>query len=176
MRVLLVEGDDVLRSVLTRDLEQAGFAVDAAADAQRGAFLGVGGSCDVAILDLNLPGLSGLEVLRQWRASGQSMPVLVLTAREQRHERVQALQAGADDHLGKPFDRDELLARLGALLRRRRAERGTRLARQRFAPDDARQTASVEEGGRSHELATGLDETTASGLLHDVSRVLGFEG
>lgn len=118
MRLLLIEDDDLLRTTLKADLERAGYAVDAASDGTQGEFLGATEHYDVAVLDLGLPGVPGLEVLRRWRAAGIGFPVLVLTARGLWHERVEGLKAGADDYLGKPFHLEELLARLQALLRR----------------------------------------------------------
>lgn len=101
------------------DLEAAGFAVVGAMDGEIGEFLGATEPFDAAILDLGLPGLSGLEVLRRWRAANNPLPVIVLTARDAWHEKVDGFKAGADDYLGKPFHVEELLARLRALLKRR---------------------------------------------------------
>jgi two-component system OmpR family response regulator len=154
MRLLLVEDDELLRTTLTRDLEGAGFAVDSAADGERGEFLGSTEHYDIVVLDLGLPRLSGLEVLRRWRASGEMMPVIVLTARDQWHERVEGLQEGADDYLGKPFRVEELLARIQALLRRGVA-RGVRLACNGVELDEERQTAIVD--GTRSEALTALE-------------------
>jgi len=154
MRLLLVEDDELLRTTLTRDLEGAGFAVDCAADGERGEFLGSTEHYDIVVLDLGLPRLSGLEVLRQWRASGVMVPVIVLTARDEWHERVEGLKAGADDYLGKPFHVEELLARTKALLRRGVA-RGVRLARNGVELDEERQTAIID--GTRSEALTGLE-------------------
>lgn len=118
MRLLLAEDDDLLRSTLKRDFERLGYAVDAASDGDRAEFLGATEHYDVAVLDLGLPKLPGLEVLRRWRDAGMALPVIVLTARDQWHERVEGLKAGADDYLGKPFHFEELAARITALLRR----------------------------------------------------------
>lgn len=155
MRLLLVEDDDLLRSTLKRDLERAGFAVDAAADGVQGEFLGATTSYDAVVLDLGLPGLPGLEVLRQWRAGGHSMPVLVLTARDQWHERVEGLKAGADDYLGKPFHFEELQARIGALLRRGRVAHGPRLACEGIELDEEHQAAVID--GQRTEPLTALE-------------------
>jgi two-component system OmpR family response regulator len=127
MRLLLVEDDEVVRSTLERDLQRAGYAVDCAVDGETGEFLGSTEQYDIVVLDLGLPRLSGLEVLRRWRDAGVMVPVIVLTARDEWHERVEGLKAGADDYLGKPFHVEELLARSQALLRRGIA-RGVRLA------------------------------------------------
>jgi DNA-binding response OmpR family regulator len=151
VRVLLVEDDAVLRETLERDLERAGFAVDTAADGDSGEFLGSSEDYDAVVLDLGLPGLPGLEVLARWRAGGHLMPVIVLTARDQWHERVAGLRAGADDYLGKPFHFEELLARLQALIRRGRPRHGPRLCRHGVALDDEHQ-AAILDGERSVPL------------------------
>lgn len=118
MRLLLVEDDLELARGLRRDLAAAGYAVDWAKDGIEGAFLGGDQPYDVIVLDLGLPGRPGLVVLRDWRGAGLATPVLILTARDAWHERVDGLKAGADDYLGKPFHLEELLARLQALTRR----------------------------------------------------------
>lgn len=118
MRLLLVEDDLNLSRSLKTDLEAAGYAVDTAADGEQGEFLGMTESYDIVILDLGLPKMSGLEVLKKWRAAQNSLPVIVLTARDAWHEKVDGFKAGADDYLGKPFHLQELLARLQALLKR----------------------------------------------------------
>ena len=118
MRLLLVEDDALLSGRLRIDLERAGFAVDVAADGVDAEFMGTSEPYAAVVLDLGLPGRSGLDVLRRWRAAGNSVPVLILTARDAWHEKVDGFKAGADDYLGKPFHVAELLARLQALLRR----------------------------------------------------------
>ena len=118
MRVLVVEDDDVLRGQLVATLEAAGYAVDSADNGVDAQHLGTTGSYDAVLLDLGLPRLDGLSVLRNWRAAGRGMPVLILTARDSWHEKVAGIDAGADDYLAKPFHIEELLARLRALIRR----------------------------------------------------------
>ena len=119
MRVLIVEDYAVLRESLARGLRDTGYAVDAAADGGDGLFLAQQQPYDVVILDLMLPGLGGLDVLRRLRAAGDTTPVLVLTAKDALPDRVAGLDAGADDYLVKPFAFDELAARVRALVRRR---------------------------------------------------------
>jgi two-component system, OmpR family, response regulator len=153
MRLLLIEDDEVVRTTLERDLKHAGYAVDCAADGERGEFLGSTEPYDVVVLDLGLPKMSGLEVLRRWRAAGVMVPVVVLTARGEWHERVEGLKAGADDYLGKPFHVEELLARVQALLRRG-VVRGVRLACSGVELDEEHQTAIV---GTRTELLTALE-------------------
>ncbi len=118
MRVLVVEDEPVLRESLVQRLRQGGFVVDSAADGIEGEFSGLEYPIDVAVVDLGLPGRPGLEVIRAWREAGKSFPILILTARDRWQEKVEALQSGADDYVTKPFQFEEVLARLQALLRR----------------------------------------------------------
>ena len=118
MRILVVEDETALRESLKLDLTAAGHAVDAAADGEEGLFAALEYPIDVAIIDLGLPKLSGLELIRRLRAAGKSYSVLVLTARDRWQDKVEGLSAGADDYVAKPFHFAELQARLGALLRR----------------------------------------------------------
>jgi two-component system OmpR family response regulator len=118
MRLLLVEDDPTLRAQLRAGLLEAGYAVDEADNGRDALHLGVHEPFDAAILDLGLPQLDGLSVLKRWRAEGRTMPVLILTARDSWHEKVAGIDAGADDYLAKPFHMEELLARVRALIRR----------------------------------------------------------
>ena len=118
MRALVVEDDAALRKELTGILERGGFAVDAAADGRDGLFQAVEYALDIAVIDLGLPGLDGLEIIRRLRERGRNYPVLILTARDGWRSKVEGLEAGADDYLAKPFHPEELLARVRALLRR----------------------------------------------------------
>lgn len=118
MRVLVVEDDPDLRRQLTQALAHAGYAVDSAPDGEEGRFLGETEPYDAVVLDLGLPKLDGVSVLKAWRADGRLMPVLILTARDRWSDKVEGFDAGADDYLAKPFHIEELLARLRALLRR----------------------------------------------------------
>lgn len=128
MRLLLVEDDPTLRAQLCAGLQEAGHVVDAADNGRDGLHLGATGSYDAAILDLGLPQLDGISVLKRWREAGRTLPVLILTARDSWHEKVAGIDAGADDYLGKPFDLDELLARLRAVTRRSHGVPGAVLA------------------------------------------------
>lgn len=118
MRILLVEDDDGVASSVTLVLEANGYVVDREADGESAWFKGDTESYSAVILDLGLPGMDGLTVLKRWREAGQTFPVLVLTARGSWNERVEGIDAGADDYLPKPFQVEELLARLRAILRR----------------------------------------------------------
>ena len=118
MRVLLVEDEAALRESVRDALADAGYAVDGAADGEEGLYFGLEYPADVAVVDLGLPKLNGIELIRRLRAQGRKYPILVLTARDRWQDKVEALGAGADDYLVKPFHVEELLARLNALLRR----------------------------------------------------------
>lgn len=118
MRILVVEDETALREALRAQLIKAGFTVDVAADGEEGLFAGTEYPLDVAIVDLGLPKLPGLELIRKLRAAGRSFPILVLTARDRWQDKVEGLQAGADDYVVKPFHFEEVHARLQALLRR----------------------------------------------------------
>jgi DNA-binding response OmpR family regulator len=146
VRLLLIEDDRALSAHLAGDLARAGYAVDAAYDGTEGEFLGRETAYDAVILDLGLPGLPGLEVLRRWRAAGNAVPVIVLTARDAWHERVAGFKAGADDYLGKPFHVEELLARIGAVLRRRGGQAGPAVASGNLRLDEDRQAVVLPDG------------------------------
>jgi two-component system OmpR family response regulator len=118
MRVLVVEDDPDLNRQLVAALNDAGYAVDSAADGEEGHFLGDTEPYDVVILDLGLPGLDGWRILEQWRRDGRQMPVLILTARDRWSDKVRGFDAGADDYVAKPFHMEEVLARVRALIRR----------------------------------------------------------
>ena len=118
MRVLIVEDEPNLARQLRNTLEGAGYAVDVANDGEDGHYLGSTENYDAVILDLGLPEVDGLTVLDRWRKEGKSTPVLVLTARDSWSDKVAGLDAGADDYLAKPFQTEELIARLRALIRR----------------------------------------------------------
>jgi two-component system OmpR family response regulator len=118
LRILIVEDEPNLSRQLRRTLEGAGYAVDTALDGEEGEYLGETEAYDAVVLDLGLPEVDGLTVLRRWRTAGRKMPVLVLTARDSWSDKVTGLDAGADDYMTKPFQAEELVARLRALIRR----------------------------------------------------------
>src|SRR5258708_5030145 len=118
MRVLVVEDEVALRDSLKEKLAEAGFTVDVAGDGEEGLFAALEFPLDVAIVDLGLPKVSGLEVIRRVREQRKSYPILILTARDRWQDKVEGLQAGADDYVAKPFHFEEVLARVQALLRR----------------------------------------------------------
>lgn len=146
MRLLLVEDDAALVQSLRKDLQQAGYAVDVADNGVDAEYLGSENLYDVAVLDLGLPQRSGLEVLRNWRAGGINTPVIILTARDAWHERVDGFKAGADDYLGKPFHLEELLARINAVLHRSKQQPGGQLRVGDLSLDEERQTLTTGSG------------------------------
>lgn len=139
MRALVMEDEAALRERVVARLEAQGWAVDSAADGTEGLWMGQEYPIDVAVVDLGLPGISGMDVIRRWRAAGRAFPVLILTARERWQDKVEGLEAGADDYLVKPFNMEELLARLRALVRRAAGWADSVLAVGPFALDTVRQ-------------------------------------
>ena len=118
MRILLVEDEPTLNRQLDMALQHAGYSVDVSVNGRDAWALGDTEPFDAVVLDLGLPQMDGLTVLKRWRAAGRGMPVLILTARDNWHEKVAGIDAGADDYLTKPFHTEELLARLRGLIRR----------------------------------------------------------
>ena len=118
MRLLVIEDDATLRETLTQKLAEVGFAVEQAADGTEGLYFAQEYPIDLAIIDLGLPGMSGLDIIRQVRADGKTYPILILTARDRWEDKVDGLSAGADDYVVKPFHFEEVSARVNALLRR----------------------------------------------------------
>ena len=118
MKLLVIEDDSDLRRQLVTSLQDNGYAVEEAEDGEEGLYLGSEFPYDLAIVDLGLPKMSGVEVIRQWRSREVNFPIIILTARGDWQDKVEGLEAGADDYLVKPFHMEELMARLNALLRR----------------------------------------------------------
>ncbi|OED39631.1 DNA-binding response regulator [Chromatiales bacterium (ex Bugula neritina AB1)] len=118
MRILLIEDDNSLREQICDRLKSEGFAIDSAADGEEGLYLAREMPVDIAIIDLGLPIIDGMEIIQTIRDEGHLYPILILTARDRWQDRVEGLEAGADDYLGKPFHLEELMARIRALLRR----------------------------------------------------------
>lgn len=147
MRILVIEDDAVLSERLKKDLGHAGFAVDVANNGVDAEYMGDQEPYDVAVLDLGLPKRSGLEVLRNWRQRGNRIPVIVLTARDAWHEKVEGFKAGADDYLGKPFHVEELLARINALIRRGHGQAAGELRVAGLILNEDRQSVTTETGG-----------------------------
>jgi len=150
MRILVVEDYEPIRSSIVQGLQEAGFAVDAAGDGEDGKWLSESNEYDVIVLDLMLPGIGGLELLKGIRKAGRDVCVLVLTARDLVEERVAGLNAGADDYLVKPFAFPELLARIRTLVRRRYGAKSALIEIADLCIDTAKQC--VSRGGLDIEL------------------------
>jgi len=150
--VLVVEDEAALREPLKARLTDAGFTVDVAGDGEEALFAGLEYPLDIAIVDLGLPKLTGLEVIRRLRAGGKSYPILILTARDNWQDKVEGLQAGADDYVAKPFHFEEVLARLQALLRRAGGWASPELTCGPITLDTRAQTVKVS--GQPVELTT----------------------
>jgi two-component system response regulator PhoP len=152
MRVLIVEDEVALRDSLREKLAGAGFTVDLASDGEEGVFAALEFPLDVAIVDLGLPKVSGLELIRRVREQRKSYPILILTARDRWQDKVEGLQAGADDYVAKPFHFEEVLARVQALLRRSGGWASPELACGAVSLDTRAQTVKVN--GSPVELTT----------------------
>lgn len=169
MRVLVVDDEPALSDHLARALGDAGYAVDLAADGERADFAVRTESYDAVLLDLGLPRIDGLTLLRGWRESGLSVPVLVLTARGSWHETVDGIDSGADDYVAKPFRMEEVLARLRGLIRRAAGHTG-QLLRCGEVTLDLR-LARVTRRGEPVKL-TGHEFRVLSYLMHHRERVV----
>ena len=145
MRILLIEDDSLIGNGLQIGLTQLGFAVDWFTDGKTGLDALTSAPYDAVVLDLTLPKLDGLDVLQQWRASNQDVPVLILTARDTLDERVKGLQRGADDYLCKPFALAEVAARLQALIRRRYGHHNPVIEHAGVKLDPNQRTVSLNE-------------------------------
>jgi len=170
MRLLLVEDDGELTHVLKPALQDAGFAVDVADNGIDAQYLGNEQLHDIVVLDLGLPQCSGLEVLQHWRDAGNTIPVVILTARDAWHERVDGFKAGADDYLGKPFHVEELIARINAVLHRLNQQPGGLLRACGMTLDEERQLLTDAKGAVT-EL-TGTEFRLLRYLMLHPDRVL----
>ena len=155
MKVLVVEDDRTLAAQIVAALAEAGYVTEQAHDGIEGEYIGATETLDAVVLDLGLPGMDGIEVLRRWRAAGLTFPVLILTARDAWADKVAGFRAGADDYVLKPFRMDEVLLRLATLLRRAAGHASTEL----------------RAGALALDLATGL--ATRDGMP---LRLTAFEG
>jgi len=169
MRALVVEDEPRMAALLKRGLERQGYAIDVAGDGTEGMWLGIENDYDVIVLDGMLPGLDGFDVCRQLRAQQRWAPVLMLTARDSVTDRIQGLDAGADDYLVKPFAFGELTARLRALVRRGASERPTVLSVGDLVLDPAART--VQRAGEMVEL-TATEFSMLELLMRRVGDVL----
>lgn len=144
MRCLVVEDDPDIRADLARALDGAGFLTTCAGDGESAWYIGDVEEIDVAILDLGLPRLDGLSTLRRWRAAGRAFPVLILSARGDWTEKVEGIEAGADDYMAKPFKMGELIARVRGLMRRQAGRTSSVVAIGRLKLDTLRMTAELD--------------------------------
>ena len=169
MRVLLIEDEPQLRERLVESLHAEGFAVDATGSGAEGVYLGCEYPIDIAIVDLGLPDVPGTDIIRQWRESNLSFPILILTARNRWEDKVSGLEIGADDYLVKPFHTEELIARLRALVRRAAGWAESKLRCGPIVLDTAAKTAQVN--GESVEL-TAFEYKVLEHLMMHTGRVV----
>lgn len=169
MRVLVVEDEPAIARQLRHALEGAGYAVDEAAEGGRADFLVQTTSYDALVLDLGLPQVDGMTLLQRWRQAGIATPVLVLTARTSWHEKVQGIDAGADDYVSKPFETEEVLARVRALIRRAAGQLTTELTHGAVRLDP--RTARVTLEGAPVKL-TSHEYRVLAYLMHHRDRVV----
>ena len=169
MRVLVVEDEERIAADVSAALSAAGYLVDVAGDGEDAWFRGDTEDYDLIVLDLGLPGMDGLAVLKRWRASGRETPVLVLTARGTWSERVAGIDAGADDYLPKPFRMEELVARARALIRRSAGHGAAVLQAGSLAVDPRQMQVTVDGVPKS---LTPLEYRLVSYLVHHKDRVV----
>jgi len=169
MRILVVEDEPTLAAQLAEGVREAGYAVDVAHNGLDAHFMGDTEPFDAVVLDLGLPQMDGITVLKKWRAAGRTMPVLILTARDNWHEKVAGIDAGADDYLTKPFHMEELLARLRALIRRAGGHASAELACGPVTLDTRNNRVTVE--GRALTL-TSHEYRVLAYLMHHAGEVV----
>lgn len=169
MRALIVEDEREIAADMATSLSGAGFAVEICHDGEDAWFRGDTEDYDAIVLDLGLPKLDGLTVLRRWRAEGRDMPVIILTAREGWTSRVEGINSGADDYLTKPFQMEELIARVRAVLRRTHGHSGPMLKAGALTLDTSQMRLSLD--GKVVPL-TPLEYRLVSYLLHNKGRVV----
>ncbi|MDX2257575.1 MAG: response regulator transcription factor [Hyphomicrobiaceae bacterium] len=169
MRVLVVEDEARIRADVTAALTASGFVCDEAGDGEEAWFMGDTESYDLVVLDLGLPRLDGLSVLKRWRGEGRTFPVLILTARGSWPERVEGIYAGADDYLPKPFQMEELIARARALVRRSAGHASATLVVGALTVDTRRMAVTVDG---AHVPMTSLEYRLVSYLAHNCGRIV----
>lgn len=169
MRILIVEDEATLRQQLADSLRQQGYATDVAADGREGEFMVREYPYDLAIIDLGLPEISGIDLIKNLRQQGHEFPVLVLTARADWQDKVEALEVGADDYVVKPFHMQEVVARLNALLRR---SRGSASASLQFGPLTLDTSARVASLNDTPMTLTSYEYNTLEYLCHHAGKVI----
>ncbi|MEM7196196.1 MAG: response regulator transcription factor [Pseudomonadota bacterium] len=169
MRALVVEDDAEIALQLREALERHGYAVDMTGDGEHAWFLGDTEHYDVVVLDIGLPGKDGLSVLNEWRSNNNAIPVLILTARDTWREKVTGLRSGADDYLTKPFEMEEMLARVEVLTRRAAGHASSILSCGDLSLDPSRQ--QVTEAGKSLDLSA-LEYRLIAYLIHHKQTVV----
>ena len=172
MRILIVEDEQKIAALIADVLTNEGLIPEIASDGEEGWFLGSTEKYAAAILDVGLPKRDGISVLRKWREEGLDMPVILLTARANWNERVEGIDAGADDYLGKPFQMEELVARLRAVLRRSGGQKTTTLEAGPLRIDLRQMRVSVD--GRPLKI-TPLEYRLLNYLMHHKGQVIGQE-
>lgn len=174
MRLLLVEDDRALADSLAQFLRGHGFAVDLCSDGSEASYLGLSEPYDLVVLDLGLPGESGLQVLARWRGAGMAVPVLILTARDAWHEKVEGFRAGADDYLTKPFHSEELLVRLQALVRRAHGQSSAQLQAGPFTLDEETQQVTIQhpDGRRDQVELSGVEFRMLKYMMLNQGKIL----
>ncbi|MFV0409614.1 MAG: response regulator transcription factor [Paracoccus sp. (in: a-proteobacteria)] len=169
MRCLIVEDDPTLSAQLAQAMQDAGFVTDCAADGTEGEYLGATETYDVAVLDLGLPGMPGLDVLTSWRGAGIAMPVLILTARGEWADKVAGFRAGADDYAVKPFRLDEVVIRAQTLVRRAAGHARPQIAAGTLLLDS--QLGVITRDGLPLKL-TAFETRILSYLIHHKGRII----
>jgi len=169
MKLLIVEDDPDLRRQLVTGLSERGYAAEEAGDGEEALYLGSEFAYDLAIVDLGLPKLSGIELIRRWRSAARNFPILILTARGDWQDKVEGLEAGADDYLVKPFQFEELVARLNALLRRAAGHARPQLAFGPLTLDTAARTVCLD--GQPIKL-TSYEYRTLEYLVLNAGKVI----
>lgn len=170
MRLLVVEDDEELSAALRSDLVDAGFAVDTCDNGIDAEHLGSTEPYDAVVLDLGLPGKPGLDVLHTWRKQNNTVPIIVLTARDAWYERVDGFRAGADDYLGKPFHVEELIARIRALIHRRHGQAANRVSAGGIELDEDLQCVQLADG--STQDLTGTEFRLLRYMMLNAGRIL----
>ncbi len=169
MKILVIEDEPDINRQLVQAFKDANYAVDSSRDGEEGEYMGEGGSYDAIILDLGLPSKDGISVLKSWRAQGVMTPVLILTARGVWSEKVEGIDAGADDYVAKPYQIEEVLARVRALIRRAAGQVSSEIKCGSLRLDTKSTRVTVE--GNPVKL-TSLEYRLLSYLLHHMGRVI----